>query len=396
MTSSAREGARGFSLIELVVALALTLLLLGGVFMALNPAEGAFMVEPEVADAQQRLRVAVDTLSRSLRSAGAGAQQGRLAGPLVDSFAPVLPLRQGRRSPDPPGTFSPDTLTVLSVTHGAAQTTLAAPMPAQSGIAVINLDSGCPPGDTACGFSTGMDVAIYDGSGSYDTFTVLAVQSGALTLQHNMIDVGMSYGIGSKVAEVVSRTFYLKSNVSAGTFQLIQYDGAGGADVPVTDDVVGLAFEYFGDPEPPYLRRALTDPVGPWTSYGPAPPQAGVQRSAYPAGENCVFTLNAGGNVIPRLPVLAPNADTLVSLSGSQLTDGPWCPDASNANRFDADLLRVRRVDVRIRVQAANAAVRGPAGLLFARGGTSTSGRRFVPDQELRFSVAPRNLGLTR
>jgi hypothetical protein len=40
--------------------------------------------------------------------------------------------------------------------------------------------------------------------------------------------------------------------------------------------------------------------------------------------------------------------------------------------------------------------LRGPAGVLFTRGGTSTSSTRYVPDQEVRFDITPRNLNLGR
>jgi hypothetical protein len=44
----------------------------------------------------------------------------------------------------------------------------------------------------------------------------------------------------------------------------------------------------------------------------------------------------------------------------------------------------------------SKALLRGPAGVLFRHAGTSHSGERFVPDQEIRFDVAPRNLNLGR
>jgi hypothetical protein len=47
-------------------------------------------------------------------------------------------------------------------------------------------------------------------------------------------------------------------------------------------------------------------------------------------------------------------------------------------------------------VQVANAMLRGPAGTLFRRAGTSRGGERYVPDQEIRFDVAPRNMNLGR
>ena len=45
---------------------------------------------------------------------------------------------------------------------------------------------------------------------------------------------------------------------------------------------------------------------------------------------------------------------------------------------------------------AANDLLRGPAGVLFRHGGRSSSGERFIPDQEVRFDVSPRNMNLGR
>jgi hypothetical protein len=86
----------------------------------------------------------------------------------------------------------------------------------------------------------------------------------------------------------------------------------------------------------------------------------------------------------------------LVPLEPATFTDGPWCPDAVNPNRFDADLLRIRRIVVTLRVESAAASLRGPAGPLFARGGTASTAHGLVPDQEIRFDVTPRNMNLLR
>ena len=104
------------------------------------------------------------------------------------------------------------------------------------------------------------------------------------------------------------------------------------------------------------------------------------------------------GLQVPRLAVLGTGGatDALVLLTDAQLTDGPWCPDGARADRFDADLLRIRKVRVDLRVQSALASLRGPAGILFTRAGTSSSSQRYVPDQEVRFDITPRNLNLGR
>ena len=79
-----------------------------------------------------------------------------------------------------------------------------------------------------------------------------------------------------------------------------------------------------------------------------------------------------------------------------ELTDGPWRPDAASADRWDADLLRIRTVGVTVRLEAALPSMRGPAGVLFTNGGTATNPHAWLPDQEIRFHVSPRNLSLRR
>jgi len=172
--------------------------------------------------------------------------------------------------------------------------------------------------------------------------------------------------------------------------------------------VVGLQFDYFGEPMPPALRKPVTETVGPWTTYGPKPPLVGQDHDSddYAAGENCVFRLDAGTHV-SRLEDWLGGAPpgTLVPLSLAELSDGPWCPGMTNSkgaelpNRFDADLLRVRKVLVTIRVQVGNDTLRGtnPEGrTLFMNPGTSRGGAAWVPDQEIRFEITPRNMNIGR
>jgi len=81
-----------------------------------------------------------------------------------------------------------------------------------------------------------------------------------------------------------------------------------------------------------------------------------------------------------------------VPLGSAEFIDGPWCPNDADPNRWDADLLRIRSVVVTMRVEAASPSLRGSASALFLHGGTSRSGQRWVPDQEVRLQVTPRNL----
>jgi prepilin-type N-terminal cleavage/methylation domain-containing protein len=180
---------------------------------------------------------------------------------------------------------------------------------------------------------------------------------------------------------LTSHTYYAKADPASGALQLMHYNGANG-DFPVLDNVAYLSFAYFGDPRPPTILP---------------PPGAGDDPDTgdeYPPGENCVFG-RTDGELVPRLPTLSAGV-ALVPLGAQAFTDGPWCPSVTTVNRFDADLWRIRQVRVRLRVQTGAAIFRGPAGALFSHAGTARGALRLVPDLDLRFDVAPRNLNAGR
>jgi hypothetical protein len=387
--------AAGYSLIEVTVSMGIMMAVMASTLTLLRRVQLGFVSEGERTDLQQKVRVAGHTMYEYLVMAGGGPYQGVRGGRLDAFFPTVLPFRQIGANPDPAGTFRTDTLTIMYVQPGTpAQTTIGQPLSAQSGWVTINLDRGCPPDDSACGFTAGMDVVVYDDTAGYDTFRVASVQPGLLQLQHTMIDSARQYAAGATIVETVNLTFYLKPDPATSAYKLMRDDGVNAGAVLI-DHAVDLTFAYYGEPEPPRLTRPITDLTGPWTTYGPRPPPINVQSTAYAPGENCVFQMDADGMTqIPRLALLGTGGTTtLVALTASALTDGPWCPDASSANRVDADLLRIRKIAVTLRLQASEPALRGPAGALFAHGGTSRDANRWVPDQEIRFEVSPRNFG---
>lgn len=388
-----RSGAAhdGFSVIELLVAMAVTMLVTSAVFAMLDPATGAFEVQPESADVRQRLRAASDVLLRELMSAGAGPSTVLPAQFPPVAVPAVFPMRVGRRSPDGPGTFDSTRVSFWSVSPAAPQAKLAAPLASASGTATIASGPGCPEGDSSCGFQVGMLVAVFGSAGAWDLFSITGVQGSTLAVQHNFRDAANAFAAGDVIAEATVRTYLFKDAPAGGVPQIVRYDAAGGADVPVVDHVASVQFEYMGDPDPP--RAVQTPPGEPLrVTYGPTPPAPAFSVSGFRTGENCVFVRSESGVVLPGLPVLAPGS-ALVALPPSMLTDGPWCPDATNPNRYDADLLRVRQVVISIRIESAVASLRGPAGPLFTRGGTARGGR-FVPDRFSRMVVTPRALNV--
>jgi hypothetical protein len=396
----------GFSVLEISIAIAVLLVVTAVVFAIINPAEGALAAAPEAADMQQRLRGATDTLFRTLMMAGAGPYLDGPAGALHMFFAPVQPFRRGVIGDAVPGSYTTDTITVYYVPVTAMQTTTSAHVIAANAALRVNLDPGCPkdPDGTLkplCGCEPGMSLLIFDQAGRYDVFTVASMDGevARLVVHKPARSATTVYPAGSRVVEVVERTFALHIDVHRKLSRLISYDGSDRADVPVVDNVAAVKFEYFGEPRPPEFHQPVDGRTGFWkTSYGPEPPPAGVRWTAYPEGESCTFVVDASGKQLPRLSVLddGSSGHSLVKLTEEQLTDGPWCPDTMSPDRFDADLLRIRAIGVTLRIQAALDALRGPAGLLFLNAGTAARASRWVPDQEVRFDVTPRNLNLAR
>lgn len=389
----------GFSLVELLLAALITLIVIGGAFELAGPAQRMFQSQPEASDVQQRTRVAVDAIRRDLLMAGGGMYAGPASGPLNYLMAAVMPFRAFGDSPDQArGTFfRADAISFLYVPSTPAQTRLSAVLAPGALDPLIEIPPNCPltASQQVCGFDEGDRVLLVDDSGNWDVFGVDRVANGAMTLQHRGQPSNTAYPAGTAISEIRVGSYLLKTDAQARTYQLMRHDGWA-TELPLVDEVVGLEFRYFGSAAPPQLTGApLGVPPGPWTTYGPAPPAVGLSRGPWPAGENCAFRVENDVQV-PRLETISPGGLTLVELTPAVLTDGPWCPDPLSPQRFDADLLRVRRVHASLRVQSALASLRGPAGTLFARGGTARAGDRYVPDLIVQFDVTPRNMNLAR
>jgi prepilin-type N-terminal cleavage/methylation domain-containing protein len=360
---SAFRSERGYSLVEVLVSMAIMVTITGAIFSIVDPSRGAARSQPEFADMQQRARVGTEVLFKDLVMAGAGPYQGATTGSLMNFFAPVLPYRAGRELADPPGSFKPDAITIVYVPNTYSQTTIRDPMPNVSAEIKVEAQNNCPASDVLCGFTEGMSVLIFNPqTGSFDTFEITKVQSEALHLQHRGSVLSEAYPSGAVITQAAYHTYYF----DAAQLQLRHYDGLF-TDVPILDNVVGLRFDYFGDPNPPMAPR----------------PPIGVA--------NCVFDMS--GN--PLLPVL-PGTGSLVPLDPAIFQDGlpAWC--GAGSNRFDPDLLRIRRIRTTVRVQTGDAGLRGSDPQLFRRPGQVRGTAPFVPDYELQLDVTPRNLNLVR
>lgn len=392
MTQWIRRGnRRGVAILEAMVATAIVLLLAGGLFVVFVPSGGGFRAQPALIDVQQRARIAASAVRDSLLGAGSGPLNPLFGLPLGATLPCVLPYRLGARQADPPASFRPDVVTSIAAVPSAAAPRLAADFQGTAGTIVIAAVPGCPVSDPACGIEANESILLVDASGSWDLYGAAATAADQVTLEARGPSTGRRHAAGAWVVRVSISTYYLREAAGADAPLLAHYDGHA-SDLPQVDHVVVLAFAYFGDPRAPRVR-ASPGPLGELMTYGPPPPAPGVddERDSWGAGENCVVTLDQGVQA-PRLADLGAGPQ-LVALTPSSLTDGPWCPDAAAAPRFDADLLRIRKVRVTLRVEASSDWLRGTDPRFFRRPGLSPGGARLVPDQPLTFDVVPRPLG---
>ena len=360
MRGSTRE--RGFSLIELLVAAAVFTSAAALLFHFASRSQRLAASQPEAADVHQRLRIAVTMMQRDLINAGAGPVHGLAGRTLANHLPPVVPARTGARAADPEGTAFVDRISVAYVPEQGWSATLASAMATPDDALNVKPGAGCPRAGL-CGFVQGSRAAVFDveqpGTG-YELFSVTDIASGLAHGMPNPPFTRLYPAETAVVVPIVQHVYYL----DASTNRLMMYDGYQG-DMPLVDNVVSLRFTYFADPNP--LSVA-------------APPD-GTGNCAYAAGSPPVPLLQT-------LPGL-----TLAPLTTQQMTDGPFCGAATG--RFDADLLRIRRVRVTIRVLAGSEQIRG-SGTAFTNAGRAPTTEQTVRDFEVTFDAAPRNLSTVR
>ncbi|MCY4601129.1 MAG: hypothetical protein OXF27_14565 [Acidobacteria bacterium] len=341
-------------LAELVVAAAVVMVLLGTVFTLVDPARGGLGVQPEIAEMQQRLRSGFVRLQTDLLLAGSGPHAS-VDVSVARLRPPVVPALFGHRHALASGaTFVSDALTMMYAPPGDVATPLAGAFSGLPGDVPLAPDgSRCRPGIATCGFSANSLALMFDASGRSDIVRVLRVFDGTLRIRPVGEGPAQPFAAGASIMPIAVRGYY-HDRASAR----LRFQNGWVTDVPVLDDVVGLSIRYFG-------RPALSADI---RAGGPLAPCLAAALAAQPIAQ----------------------ADTVQSeeeLTAALLTDGPWC---GGRFRYDADLFRVRRIRVEIRLQASAARHRGRDPALFTRPGSAR--HSLAPDLVGIIEVTPRTL----
>lgn len=347
-----RKGHDGFSLAELVVSLALAVLVAAVAWPLLDAALSTSRRVPAAIDVHQNLRGAVAFLSEQLQAAGRGALSAPPGGRLSRHVPVLLPRRWGVPMPDAPDSASGERFAVVSVPEGAAAAPLSSPVWPGDTVVTFDGTTWCGPSAT-CGLAAGDIAMLVDATGRAEVASVASSTSGLAVLATPLAH-GFHPDVRAAILPVEVRVIYWRE-----AQREVRVATGGGADVPWLDHVVAFEVRWFGVAEPPA---------------GPSVPE-GV--------DGCLRHADGTARLAPL-----GGADAVVPLPLPSLADGPWCGEGLAA--FDADLLRVRRLEVALRLETPDPLLRS-AGTRFLRAGLAT-GPHVVPDVRLRFEVSPRAL----
>ena len=337
------------TLADILIALVITMMIVGATFTLADPIRQAVSVQAETAEVHQRVRAGFARLETDLRNAGVARSLGGRSPSLPR--APVVPARSVGQRRGRGGVLSnvaTDAITVVQATELPRATTGSRVSPSELSVSLVD-GPGCAGLHRSCGFRPDMTVMVFDDQGQSDVLKITHASGNVLRVSPPDGGRILGYPAGSILIPIVVCSYYF-----AAEREQLRLRSEWGADAPVLDHVVGVSFRYFGRPQ--------------------VPPVDGTTR----ARVSCLATSSRRATVPP----------VQVELSPGILGDGPWCGGGA---AFDVDLLRVQRVQVTLLLQTPRPEHRGLNPRLFVNPGDARAPAAWVPDVTARFDVAVGN-----
>ena len=206
---------RGFTLVELLIALFLTGVVTTFILNTFIVQHKQMVVQDQIVDAQQNGRAAIDELTRQIRMAGYNLPLG---------LPPIFAYNT-----------NPDTI-VINYNTEECNATVTDPMPQPSAeIKATGQDLSC--------FYDGQWVYIFDpDSGGGEWFEVTQVQQAAGHLQHNTMQLSRTYGPGAILISLNSMKYYVDRADTAHPKLMLKINNK--AAVVYAEGVEDLQFTY--------------------------------------------------------------------------------------------------------------------------------------------------------
>lgn len=156
-----KNNIKGFTLVELLVALAISGLVLGAVFKIFNTSQQSYVVQEEVAEMQQNLRVAKMFLERDVRMAGAGVMN--MSGPIDEDGDGNVEIVSPLEFLNADGADGTDKITVIyEDLYGGGCGTPPAGVQLCSDLPNLSLAGSMPPSSTTAEVTEEFDDSPYD------------------------------------------------------------------------------------------------------------------------------------------------------------------------------------------------------------------------------------------
>ncbi|MFH1687790.1 MAG: hypothetical protein ABIE70_09750 [bacterium] len=209
------RSARGTTMIEILIALAMTSLVTVAILKTYITQHEQYVVQEDVSDIQQNARAAIDELSRHCRMAGYSLPTGM--DPIVASNT------------------NPDTITI-NYKDGDCDTYLSNPMPQPSAELKCATDVSC--------FQDGDWVFIFEpDSGGGEWFELTEVQAAAKHLQHNTMPLSKKYGADAIIVKINQVKFYI-DNTTDPDHPTLMLKTPGQQPQIYADNISDLQFTY--------------------------------------------------------------------------------------------------------------------------------------------------------
>ena len=222
------SGDDGFSLLEVLIASAMSVLVVGGMLLILDSVRDLHRDQQQLIDARMTARLGLAQMQRDIQLAGIG---------LLGMLSP-MPVIEPRPDGGIDIRYNSDNVTERVTAQGGGH------------LEVADVSE----------FEVGMLVAVYDGTGAFDLVTLTAVEADKLHLHYaGSLSKAYTPVDGAAIKRVQTTSYHLQS-VEGGAFWLQRQQDADPAQ-PVAINVRSMTITYYdgSNPSQPFVPVSLAD-----------------------------------------------------------------------------------------------------------------------------------------